>query len=252
MADAVSSQTLSADAASDRLIAHYLRQLRVAAWIRQMPRAETAALEKEVAATIAAELAEAGNREEATVYGVLDRLGPAGDIVAQRGAAPPTGLRRTVVTVLAPVTRLQAILRSRGWGVSEIGGLLLLLVGPFVLWWLGPLFGMGLVRLGSDRWTQRAMDIATAIVVVLFAVQALMSVALVAYILLTGGPVAHDLRLILLSWLPGGLRGSLTPPGSDAGGLDPLSVAGLLVIAPAPLAGLLSGVYLALSPRHRR
>src|SRR3990170_5685618 len=116
-----SSRTLSAEAVSNHLIAHYLRELRVSAWIRQLPRAETADLENEVGATIAAALAMAGNREDATVYGVLDRLGPAGDIVAQHRAVPPSGVRRAVNTALAPVTRLQTILRSRGWGATDIG-----------------------------------------------------------------------------------------------------------------------------------
>ena len=245
-----SSGTLSEGAASDRMINHYLRQLKVAAWIRQMSRAETTALQNDVAATIAAELAAAGNRDEATVYGVLDRLGPAGDIVARHGAAPPTGLRRAVVTALAPVTRVQAILRSRGWGVAEIGGLILLIVGPFYLWWLGPFFGISLVRVGANRWTHRATHIATVVVVVLFSIQVFMALVIVAYVFLAGGPAAHDLQLIMTSWLRGGLRGSLTP-GSDAGGLGALSPIDWLLIAPAPLAGLLSGVYLALSPRHR-
>jgi hypothetical protein len=246
-----SSRALSEEAASDRLIAHYLRQLRVAAWIRQLPRAETTALQNEVASTIASELAAAGNREEATVYGVLDRLGPAGDIVARHGAAPPTGLRRAVVTVLAPVTRLQAILRSRGWGVAEIGGLFLLILGPFYLWWLGPFFGISLVRVGADRWTHRATHIATVVVVVLFAVQALMALAIFALVMLKGGSAADELQLIISHWLGGLPRSGLPPPGSADGGLGVLSLVDWLLIAPAPLAGLLSGVYLALSPRHR-
>jgi len=245
-----SSRTLSAEAVSNHLIAHYLRELRVSAWIRQLPRAETADLENEVGATIAAALAMAGNREDATVYGVLDRLGPAGDIVAR--AVPPSGVRRAVNTALAPVTRLQTILRSRGWGATDIGGLILLIVGPFYLWWLGPIFGISLVRLAADRWPHLSTHIATVLVVVLFAVQAVMAVTVFALVILRGGSAVNDLQQIFSVFGSGGLAGpGLVPPADTPAGLGSPSPVEMMFILPAPLAGLSSGVYLALSPRHR-
>jgi hypothetical protein len=240
----------NATALSDHLIAHYLRELRVSAWIRQLPAAETAELENEVGATIAAALAAAGNREEATVNGVLDRLGPAGDIVAQHCAAAPSDVRRAINTALTPVTRVRAILRSRGWGAAEIGGLLLLIAGPFYLWWVGPIFGISLVRLAADRWAHRVTHIATVVVVALFTVQALMALAVFALVMMRGGSAADDLMEIFLVFGPGGGSG-LVPPSGTAAGLSSLSPFEMMFILPAFLAGLSSGIYLALSPRYR-
>ena len=79
---------------SDQLIDNYVHELRVSAWIRQLPKPRTAALETEVRERIDGELAAAGNRDEETVLGVLDRLGPASEFVAQQDAVPATGVRR--------------------------------------------------------------------------------------------------------------------------------------------------------------
>ena len=173
---------------ADQLIANYVHDLRVSAWIRQLPPAQTADLEKEVRATIAAQLAAAGKRDEATIYGVLDRLGPAGEIVARHSDAPPSDRRRTINNALAPVARGRAILRARGWGAAEIGSLLLLILGPFYLWWIGPIFGIILVRMAAGRWSHRSTHIATLVVVWLFAAQTVMAVGLLAIAMSQGLP----------------------------------------------------------------
>src|SRR3954447_13909683 len=111
---------------SDQLIDDYLHELKVSAWIRRVPAPRTAALENEVRERIAAELTATGKRDEATVYGVLDRLGPPSDFVAQEDARSATGADRAMHIVLTPAARLQFMLASRGWGVAEIGSLLLL------------------------------------------------------------------------------------------------------------------------------
>lgn len=236
---------------SDQLIAEYLRELKVSAWIRQLSPAQTSDLENEVGATIAAALTVAGKRNEATVYGVLDRLGPPGEIVAQQHVAPPSGARQVLNTAFAPVTRVRATLLLHGWGVAEIGGLFLPIVGPFLLWWIGPIFGMLIVRAGANRWSDRTMHIATVVVGVLFLVQALMALVLFASLITNGG--SAELQQVLSAFARGGFTGGgLAPPTGTSAGLGSLSLAQIVVALPAPLAGLSAGIYLALSPRHRR
>src|SRR4051794_8280211 len=101
---------------SDQLIDNYLRDLKVSAWIRQVPAPRTAALQNEVRHRIDEQLTAAGNRDEATVYGVLDRMGPPSDFVAKEDAPPMTGARQVMNAVLAPVARLRFLLAARGWG----------------------------------------------------------------------------------------------------------------------------------------
>jgi hypothetical protein len=238
---------------SDQLIAEYLRDLRTSAWIRQFSPAQTADLERKVSASIDAALAAAGNRDDPTVYGVLDRLGPPGDLVGQRDASPSSAAHRSISAALAPVSRLRATFRVHGWGLAEIGGLLLLIIGPYILWWIGPIFGILLVRARAERWCDRTMHIATMVVGVLFSLQALMSLALFAYALIVGGSALGELQRILYAAYPTGLAGAgLVPPAGTSGGLGSLSLGQLIVALPAPLAGLSSGIYLAFSRRYRR
>jgi hypothetical protein len=95
------------------------------------------------------------------------------------------------------------------------------------------------------------MHIATVVVVVLFSFQALTSLALVA-LELTGGLPGSDFARVLSMFAPGGLVGGLTPPAATTTGLASLSPLDLVILLPAPLAGVSGGVYLALSPRDRR
>lgn len=236
---------------SDQLIDDYLRDLRVSAWNRGLSPSETEVLEHEARRSIDAALTPAGGRDEATVYRVLDRLGPAGELVARYTAAPPSAARQMIDEALAPITRVRAILRERGWGVAEILALPLLIVGPFYLWWIGPIFGIILVRTACSRWAHRRTHIATVVVVVLFSIQALTSLALVA-LELTGGLPGNGFQRVLSMFAPGGWVGGLTPPVVTSPGLGSLSPLDYLILLPAPLAGVLPGVYLALSPRHRR
>lgn len=229
---------------SDQLIDDYVRDLRVSAWIRQLPPPRTAALERDVRERIAAALTAAGNNDEATVYGVLDRLGPPGDIVAQRDDAPTNGADRAIGAVLAPLSRFRIMLAARGWGVAEIGGLLLLLVGPYILWWIGPIFGIILVRAAANRWSQRATHYATVVVFALLTVQAVIALALIAYVLIDGGSLAYELQRVM-----SGLALHALSDTSAASG--PLSVLRFIGASLAPIAGLVSGIYLALSPRFR-
>ena len=236
---------------SDQLIDDYVRELRVSAWIRQLPKPRTAALENEVRERIYGELAAAGKHDEATVYGVLDRLGPPSNFVAEQDAAPPSSAHRAVNIVLTPLARMRFMLASGGWSAAEIGGLLLLIVGPFLLWWIGPIFGIILVRAKSDRWSDRATHVATVIVFSLFTVQAILAVGLMAYVLITGGSAADELQKLMSSYSPGHLGSNLTPGGlpAESGLLFLVRLFGALL---APFAGVVSGVYLALSPRFRR
>jgi hypothetical protein len=79
---------------ADELIADYLREIKVSAWNRGVPREQVAALQSDVRSQIDAELAAAGSRDEATVYAVLDRLGPPSAFVSLRRAVWCPGSRR--------------------------------------------------------------------------------------------------------------------------------------------------------------
>jgi hypothetical protein len=239
----------AAESKPERLIADYLRDIRVSAWHRQLPPSQTAALVDEARIDIDAALEAAGNREEATVYRVLDRLGAPGDIVARATAPPPSDFERAVDTVLAPVHRIRDEFRARGWGRAEVGALILLIIGPLFLWWIGPIFGIILVRVAAGRWSDHATHRATDFVAAVFAVQFVMSAALLVYVLASGGPSDAEITKVFTSFRPG--IGALSPLSPFLGG-GPLSPLQILLAAPSFVAGLGSGVYLALSPRYRR
>lgn len=237
---------------SDQLIDDYLHELKVSAWVRQLPKDETAALESAIRDKIDSELNAAGNRDESTVYDVLDRMGPAADIVGKSDRVSPTGWRSTYTAVLEPVARLEFKLAARGWGLAEIGGLLLLIVGPFLLWWVGPIFGIILVRSAADRWSDRAEHRATVIVFALLAVQTLLALAILVYAIVTGGSALDQLQRILASAGPGTFQGPLNPPTPGSASSGPLYALRMVGSLLPFIAGIVSGVYLALSPRIRR
>jgi hypothetical protein len=229
---------------SDRLIEDYVRELKTSAWIRHLPKSRTEAIEDDVRGRIATELAVAGSHDEATVYRVLDRLGPASDIVAAQSSSA-NGARGMIGLVLVPVDQVRSFLDRRGWGIGEIGGLLLLMVGPFLLWWIGPLFGILLVHYAADRWSPRTVRIATKVVFGLLGVQALAALVLLIYVVLTTGIDAEWTRRLMSDLSPTQLL------QLSATGNVPLFLMRLVGAFLAPLAGLASGVYLILSPRYR-
>jgi len=229
---------------SDRLIEDYVRQLRTSAWIRHVPKARSEAIEDDVRARIAGELAKAGSRDEATVYRVLDRLGPASDIVAAQTSSP-AGARGVIGLVLMPIERARLLLDVHGWGIGEIGGLLLLMVGPFLLWWIGPLFGILLLHYAADRWSPQTMRRATKIVFVLLAVQGVAALVLLIYVVLTTGIDAEWTRRLMSDLSPSQL---LKLAAVDNVPLFLMRLVGAFL---APIAGIVSGVYLLLSPRYR-
>ncbi len=195
---------------SDQLIDDYVRQLRTSAWIRQLPAWRTEELEDEARAKIESDLAAAGNRDEATVHRVLDRLGPASDMIAAQNADPPAGIHRLVTIALTPLARLRFLLKARGWGIAEVGGLLLLIVGPFLVWWVGPIFGILLIRYAADRWSPRAMRIATGLVFGLLAMQALLAVGTLAFLLVTDGNLDAETTRRMMSGFGSGQLSSAT------------------------------------------
>jgi hypothetical protein len=234
------------EAASDQLIADYLRELRVSAWNRGLPRAQSDLLLHEVRAKIDAALETSGTRDEEAVYGVLDRLGPPSAFVSQATDAPPSGARSVADQLFQPFRRLRD---AYGWGLAEIGALLLLIVGPFLVWWIGPIFGIILVRAAASRWTVHATHRATNFVVALFAAQALIALGLFFYVLVVGGPFGEQLQIIFENYTTGG-RGGL-PLIPEFIGSQPLSPTEILLMSPPYVAGIASGIYLAFSPRHR-
>jgi hypothetical protein len=244
------SEMGASESKPERLIADYVRDLRVSAWHRQLPRSETESLVDGARNDIEAALEEAGNREEATVYRVLDQLGPPGDIVARATARPRSDVQRAVDAALAPILRLRGAFRARGWGVAEVGALILLILGPFYLWWIGPIFGIILVRVAAGRWSERATHRATNFVAAMFAIQVVMAVGLLVYVLASGGPYDAEISKVFTSFHPG--VGAISPLSPFLGGVGPLSPLQLLTASPSFVAGIGSGVYLAINPRHRR
>lgn len=239
----------ASESKSEQLIEDYLRELRVSAWNRQLPRSKTVALLDEVRLDIQATLDEAGDRDEATVYRVLDRLGAPGDIVAKVTARPRSNIQRAADTALAPILRLRDAFREHGWGLAELGALLLLIPGPFILWWIAPVFGIILVRVAANRWSDQTTHRATNFVVAVFAVQVVMAVCVLLYVLTLGGPFDVEISKVFTSFHPG--IGGLSPLSPFLGGAGPLSPLQILLASPPFVAGIASGIYLALSPRQR-
>lgn len=238
---------------SDRLIDDYLRELKVSAWIVQLTPAETAELQNEVRERIEQELDAAGNRDEETVYRVFDKLGAPGDQLTRTRDGAASNGSETFVAGLTPVARLQSRLRRHGWGLAEIGALVLLIAGPFLLWWIGPIFGIILVRMAAERWSDRSMRVATTIVAALFSVQVLITLTAFVFVLINGGSLLFELQRIASRVMPIGEGG----PGIFGGsggllGLLSRSPFEIMLILLAPIAGVSSGIYLALSPRYRR
>ena len=227
---------------SNQLIADYLREVKVSTWVRTVPSSQASALVNEVRAQIDAALAEAGDRDEATVYRVLDRLGPPAGFVERLAPTPRSPAQQALDTVLTPVTQARAMLAARGWGLAEIGALLLLVVGPFVLWWLGPLFGIALVRVAADRWPAAVTKRATVFVAAMLGVQFVIAAALFAFIL----PNRMEL-LFQPFWVRIGPFDDWLNPG----GAGSLSLIELLIISPAFIAGIGSAIYLARGRRYR-
>jgi hypothetical protein len=76
-----------------------------------------------------------------------------------------------------------------------------------------------------------------------------MAVGLFVYAMASGGPAVAEITKVITSFRPGiGNLSPLSPFLGDAGPLSPLQ---LLLVAPPFVAGIASGVYLALSPRQR-
>jgi hypothetical protein len=135
----------------------------------------------------------------------------------------------------------------------RIVGLLLLIVGPFYLWWLGPIFGIIAVRAAASRWAYRPKHVATVVIVVLFSIQVVMALGLMAFAL-SGGYQSDALQRLFSTFAPGGAAAgpAFFPPAVSSAGWASLSPLELIVVLPAPLAGVSTGLYLALSPRYRR
>jgi hypothetical protein len=236
---------------SEQLIDDYVHDLRMSAWLRGIPADRTTELEHQTRARIATELAEAGDADEAHLFEVLDRMGPASDIIDRENAVPIGGVRAAVNPIIAPFARIRFALAAHGWGVPEIGGLLLLAVGPFVLWWIGPIFGIILIRMAANRWTYRATHKATVLVFALLAVHAAISLGLFIVALAGGGPLADELKRVLASVAPGGIgRGPGFEPVIYSSG--PMFYLAVVVSLLPIVAGIGSAIYLALSPRERR
>jgi hypothetical protein len=148
---------------ADALVRDYLGRLEAAAW--PLPAERRGELLVEVREHIDSALAEAGRRDEVTARNVLERLGPPEEIVAAEADIDrPAGW-------MPPHTHPPE--RRSGWGLFEVGAILLLTVGAFVLPVVGPLIGLVFVWL-SGEWTTRQKWLATTIVVILLMIPVLL------------------------------------------------------------------------------
>ena len=108
-------------------------------------------------------LIEAGSTDEATVRGILERLGaPAEIVAAETGATePPAGSTMAATAIHSPRIALTPEQRT----------LLVLLLGSIVLPFVGPVLGLWMMA-GSERWTLTQKRTAAMIVVTLLVLPA--------------------------------------------------------------------------------
>jgi uncharacterized membrane protein len=147
----------------DALVQEYLGRMKVASGRLAVDRRTE--LIDEVGEHIAAALAEADRRDEATVRNILDRLGQPEDIIAAE--VDPDEKTPGLVTQVASTTAA-----GSSWGAVEVVALLLLSVGAVLLPFVGPLLGLVLVWL-SNAWSQRQKVVASAIILILLAIPVL-------------------------------------------------------------------------------
>ncbi len=129
------------------LVAEYLRRLDAAA--SGLPPGRREELLAEIRSHVADALASVGD-DEASVHGVLDRVGSPQDIVGAESDDRP------IRTATPPPTPA----RSSPWGPLEIIAVAGLTVGAVLLPLVGPLLGV-VCAWASARWTRREKIVAT-------------------------------------------------------------------------------------------
>jgi uncharacterized membrane protein len=147
---------------ANALVEQYLSRLETAS--QALSGRRRAELLAEVRDHISAALAETGSVDEATVRNLLDRLGDPEEIVAAEEAnperVPPIGFAAAGTAAAGTSAGTSA---SARFGVVEGLALLLLVVGPWIIPFIGAVLGLIFVW-ASSRWQQREKAIATAIV----------------------------------------------------------------------------------------
>ena len=137
------------------LVADYLTRLDAAA--AGLPQGRRHELVAEIRAHVADALATVGD-DEASVRGVLDRVGEPEDIVAAETGDPAPGAVPAPSRAPAPPAPVGRT--PSPWGPLEISAVLGLTVGAVVVPLLGPLVGL-VCAWASQRWTRREKIIAT-------------------------------------------------------------------------------------------
>lgn len=143
---------------ANALIEQYLSRLETAS--HALSGRRRTELLTEVRDHINAALAETGTADEATVRNLLDRLGDPEEIVAAEGAGSE---RIPTVGLGAAGTAAAGTLASARFGVMEVLALLLLVVGAWIIPFIGAALALIFVW-ASTRWRLREKAIATAIV----------------------------------------------------------------------------------------
>lgn len=140
---------------ADTLVRDYLTRLERAA--AELPLERRSELVGDVREHIETALARSDAQDEASIRNVLERLGPAEEIVAAE-----------LVGTAVPPAR-DATAAASPWGPTEIIAILLLTAGAIVLPFVGPLAGLVFVW-ASWAWTGREKAVASVIVLALLAV----------------------------------------------------------------------------------
>jgi len=140
---------------ADTLIRDYLTRLERAA--ADLPFERRSELVGDVREHIETAIAQTNAHDEASIRNVLERLGPAEEIVAAE-----------LVGTAVPAAR-DAAVQASPWGPTEIIAILLLTVGAVVLPFVGSLAGLVFVW-ASRAWTNREKAVASVIVLALLAV----------------------------------------------------------------------------------
>ena len=150
-------------------------------------------------------LADAGHPDDATVLGVLDRLGDPESIVA----AEASETLQSSVSPRVPATMPVAMRQEGRWGPVEIIAVGGLTVGTFLLPIIGPLIGI-VCAWFSARWTRGEKAVATVLV---FLGVALISIGALA--LVTAGLSSRSVttRVSVVTATPSPIPLVTTPPG---------------------------------------
>jgi len=199
-------------------VAAYLARLDAAAVV--LPPGRREELVTEIRGHLLDSLADAGHPDDATVLGVLDRLGDPESIVAAEASetiqSPVPSALPATPPVPPPGNGLPVQQEGR-WGPLEIIAVAALTVGTFLLPIIGPLIGIVCSWL-SPRWTRGEKTIASVLAVIPVVVVSLAVLSLIAFSASTSEPV---LRQVVVTATPVPVPPATVPPPVPSDSVPP-------------------------------